>query len=128
MPVLASTLSPRSEDFKANAAAMQVAIDDLNATLAPRLLFLDSSVDVHQAEIDPYSSRAENSTTSNRRTSSTYRVTLMPVSASSDSPASRVWSNKPQLRLGRWNSYMAHRASARQAVRHAGVELWRSVR
>ena len=46
---------------------------DLNATLARRLLFLDSSVDVHQAEIDPYSSRAENSTTSNRRTSSTYR-------------------------------------------------------
>ena len=34
MPVLASKLSPRSEDFKANAAAMQVAIDDLNATLA----------------------------------------------------------------------------------------------
>ena len=34
MPVLASKLSPRSEDFKANATAMQVAIDDLNATLA----------------------------------------------------------------------------------------------
>ena len=34
MPVLASKLSPRSEDFKANAAAMQVAIDDLHATLA----------------------------------------------------------------------------------------------
>jgi 3-methylcrotonyl-CoA carboxylase beta subunit len=34
MPVLASKLSPRSEDFKANASAMQVAIDDLNATLA----------------------------------------------------------------------------------------------
>ncbi|MEQ1686692.1 MAG: TIGR03016 family PEP-CTERM system-associated outer membrane protein [Burkholderiaceae bacterium] len=47
---------------------------DLNATLAERLFFLDSSVDVHQAEIDPYSSRAENSTTSNRRTSSTYRI------------------------------------------------------
>lgn len=47
---------------------------DLNATLAQRLLFLDSSVDIHQAEIDPYSSRAENDTTSNRRTSSTYRV------------------------------------------------------
>lgn len=47
---------------------------DLNATLAQRLLFLDSSVDVHQAEIDPYSSRAENDTTSNRRTSSTYRI------------------------------------------------------
>jgi uncharacterized protein (PEP-CTERM system associated) len=47
---------------------------DLNATLSQRLLFLDSSVDVHQAEIDPYASRAENDTTSNRRTSSTYRI------------------------------------------------------
>ncbi len=47
---------------------------DLNATLAERLFFLDSSVDVHQAEVDPYSSRAENNTTSNRRTSSTYRI------------------------------------------------------
>ena len=47
---------------------------DLNATLAERLFFLDSSVDVHQTEVDPYSSRAENNTTSNRRTSSTYRI------------------------------------------------------
>ncbi|MGD9834313.1 MAG: carboxyl transferase domain-containing protein [Piscinibacter sp.] len=34
MPVLASNLSPRSEDFKANAAAMRALVDDLNAKLA----------------------------------------------------------------------------------------------
>ncbi len=34
MPVLASNLSPRSEDFKANAAAMRALVDDLNARLA----------------------------------------------------------------------------------------------
>ncbi|KQU74972.1 MULTISPECIES: carboxyl transferase domain-containing protein [unclassified Rhizobacter] len=34
MPALASKLSPRSEDFKANAAAMRVLVDDLNAKLA----------------------------------------------------------------------------------------------
>ncbi|MFT3664224.1 carboxyl transferase domain-containing protein [Piscinibacter sp.] len=34
MPVLASQLSPRSEDFKANAAAMRALVDDLNARLA----------------------------------------------------------------------------------------------
>src|SRR5512147_1973872 len=34
MPVLASNLSPRSEDFKANAAAMRALLDDLNAKLA----------------------------------------------------------------------------------------------
>jgi 3-methylcrotonyl-CoA carboxylase beta subunit len=34
MPVLASKLSPRSEDFKANAAAMRALVDDLNAKLA----------------------------------------------------------------------------------------------
>ncbi len=34
MPVLPSKLSPRSEDFKANAAAMRALVDDLNAKLA----------------------------------------------------------------------------------------------
>lgn len=34
MPVLASRLNPRSEDFKANAAAMRGLVDDLNAKLA----------------------------------------------------------------------------------------------
>jgi 3-methylcrotonyl-CoA carboxylase beta subunit len=34
MPALASKLSPRSEDFKANAAAMRLLVDDLNAKLA----------------------------------------------------------------------------------------------
>ncbi|MCW7537238.1 methylcrotonoyl-CoA carboxylase [Aquabacterium sp. A7-Y] len=34
MPVLESKLSPRSEDFKANAAAMQALVADLNARLA----------------------------------------------------------------------------------------------
>ena len=34
MPVLASKLSPRSEDFKANASAMRALVDDLNAKLA----------------------------------------------------------------------------------------------
>ena len=34
MPILASKLSPRSEDFKANAAAMRALVDDLNGKLA----------------------------------------------------------------------------------------------
>ena len=34
MPALASKLSPRSEDFKANTVAMQALVDDLNAKLA----------------------------------------------------------------------------------------------
>ncbi len=34
MPTLASKLNPRSEDFKANAAAMRALVDDLNAKLA----------------------------------------------------------------------------------------------
>ncbi len=34
MPQLASRLSPRSDDFKANAAAMRALVDDLNARLA----------------------------------------------------------------------------------------------
>jgi 3-methylcrotonyl-CoA carboxylase beta subunit len=34
MPVLASRLNPRSEEFKANAAAMRALVDDLNAKLA----------------------------------------------------------------------------------------------
>ena len=34
MSALASKLSPRSEDFKANAAAMRALVDDLNAKLA----------------------------------------------------------------------------------------------
>ena len=34
MPALASKLSPRSEDFKANAAAMRALVDDLHAKLA----------------------------------------------------------------------------------------------
>ncbi|MDE2299987.1 MAG: methylcrotonoyl-CoA carboxylase, partial [Burkholderiales bacterium] len=34
MPVLASKLSTRSDDFKANAAAMRALVDDLNARLA----------------------------------------------------------------------------------------------
>ena len=33
MPVLASRLAPRSDDFKANAAAMRALVDDLNAKL-----------------------------------------------------------------------------------------------
>ena len=33
MPALASKLSPRSDDFKANAAAMRALVDDLNAKL-----------------------------------------------------------------------------------------------
>jgi 3-methylcrotonyl-CoA carboxylase beta subunit len=34
MPALASKLSPRSEDFRTNAAAMRLLVDDLNAKLA----------------------------------------------------------------------------------------------
>ena len=34
MPVLATKLSPRTDDFRANAAAMRVLVDDLNAKLA----------------------------------------------------------------------------------------------
>src|SRR5262249_5660436 len=34
MPSLATQLNPRSEDFKANAAAMRLLVDDLNAKLA----------------------------------------------------------------------------------------------
>src|SRR5689334_25317340 len=34
MPALASKLNPRSEDFRANAAAMRALVDDLNAKLA----------------------------------------------------------------------------------------------
>ena len=34
MPVLASKLNPRSEEFKANAASMRALVDDLNARLA----------------------------------------------------------------------------------------------
>lgn len=34
MPVLVSKLNPRTEDFKANAAAMRALVDDLNARLA----------------------------------------------------------------------------------------------
>ncbi|HJV97450.1 MAG TPA: carboxyl transferase domain-containing protein, partial [Albitalea sp.] len=34
MPTLASKLNPRTEDFKANAAAMRALVDDLNAKLA----------------------------------------------------------------------------------------------
>ncbi len=34
MPALASKLNPRTEDFKANAAAMRALVDDLNARLA----------------------------------------------------------------------------------------------
>ena len=34
MPALASKLNPRSDDFKANAAAMRALVDDLNARLA----------------------------------------------------------------------------------------------
>ena len=34
MPVLASKLNPRSDDFKANAAQMRSLVDDLNAQLA----------------------------------------------------------------------------------------------
>src|SRR5438132_2339649 len=34
MPALASKLNPRTEDFKANAAAMRTLVDDLNAKLA----------------------------------------------------------------------------------------------
>jgi len=34
MPVLASKLNPRSDDFKANAAAMRALVDDLNTRLA----------------------------------------------------------------------------------------------
>jgi 3-methylcrotonyl-CoA carboxylase beta subunit len=38
MPTLASKLNPRSEEFKANAAAMRVLVDDLNAKLAQMAL------------------------------------------------------------------------------------------
>src|SRR4051812_39090221 len=34
MPVLASKLAPRSEDFKANAAAMRALVEDLRSKLA----------------------------------------------------------------------------------------------
>ena len=34
MPTLTSKLNPRSEEFKANAAAMRAQVDDLNAKLA----------------------------------------------------------------------------------------------
>src|SRR5262249_23710896 len=34
MPTLPSKLNPRSEEFKTNAAAMRVLVDDLNAKLA----------------------------------------------------------------------------------------------
>ena len=34
MPILASNLSPRSEDFKSNAAAMRALVEDLNSKLA----------------------------------------------------------------------------------------------
>src|SRR5437773_10304525 len=34
MPTLASKLNPRSEEFKAHAAAMRALVDDLNAKLA----------------------------------------------------------------------------------------------
>ena len=34
MPVLASRLAVRSDDFKTNAAAMRLLVDDLNARLA----------------------------------------------------------------------------------------------
>ena len=34
MPVLASKLNPRTEDFKVNAQAMRALVDDLNARLA----------------------------------------------------------------------------------------------
>ena len=34
MPALVSKLNPRTEDFKANAAAMRSLVDDLNAKLA----------------------------------------------------------------------------------------------
>ena len=34
MPVLASRINPRTEEFAANAAAMRALVDDLNATLA----------------------------------------------------------------------------------------------
>jgi uncharacterized protein (PEP-CTERM system associated) len=47
---------------------------DLNARLAERLLFLDASIDVHQAELDPYAPRTESGTTQNRRIASAYRV------------------------------------------------------
>ena len=38
MPALVSKLSPRSDAFKANAAAMRVLVDDLNAKLAQVVL------------------------------------------------------------------------------------------
>ena len=34
MPHIESKLNPRSEDFKANAAAMQAVVDDLRARIA----------------------------------------------------------------------------------------------
>jgi 3-methylcrotonyl-CoA carboxylase beta subunit len=38
VPAIASKLSPRSEDFKVNAAAMRALVDDLNAQLAKMAL------------------------------------------------------------------------------------------
>jgi uncharacterized protein (PEP-CTERM system associated) len=47
---------------------------DMNATLAERLLFVDASIDSHQAEVDPYAPRSESGTTQNRRVATTYRL------------------------------------------------------
>lgn len=47
---------------------------DLGAALAERLLFVDSSIDVHQTEVDPFAPRAEIGAGGTRQTSSTYRV------------------------------------------------------
>ena len=38
MPVLETKLKPRSADFQANAAAMRVLVDDLNAQIAKAAL------------------------------------------------------------------------------------------
>jgi uncharacterized protein (PEP-CTERM system associated) len=47
---------------------------DLNATLVDRLLFVDSSVDVRNTEINAYASRTAQGTTQNQQLSSTYRL------------------------------------------------------
>ena len=47
---------------------------DLGATLAERLLYIDSSIDVHQTEVDPFAPRAEIGAGATRQTTSTYRI------------------------------------------------------
>lgn len=49
----------------------------MNATLVPRLLFLDAAVTVRQVEADPFAGRVTELAAANRRTSATYRIAPM---------------------------------------------------